>query len=112
MGEVLFERYRPDVRMHTRIVRDRETGLPVIVVRQDTDAIVADARRQANAMDRHEERKRRTRSGGFTQVASIPLVIWRQLQLAGITRDERRLLAWLSQRETRWLRTDDGKRLA
>jgi hypothetical protein len=44
-------------------------------------------------------------------VARIPLVVWRQLQRLGITRDEKALNAWLNDPAHHVFRTDDRSRL-
>jgi hypothetical protein len=46
-----------------------------------------------------------------THVARIPLVIWRQLQKLGITKDEKAFNAWLDGRDQRVFRVDDGRKL-
>jgi hypothetical protein len=111
-GSVLYEASNPDAGTHTRVVIDTETGLPLIIKTQNTRPIVEANKLKANAIDRHAQRKRRLKGSGMTHVASIPIVVWHQLAAEGVTRDERALLKWLSERDTRLFRVDDGKRLA
>ena len=48
----------------------------------------------------------------MTQIASIPIVVWHQLVAEGIHRDETALLKFLSERDNRFFRVDDGRKLA
>jgi hypothetical protein len=111
-GVLLYENVDPAAMKRTRVVRDSETGLPLIITEQHTKPIIEDNRRLANNVDRHDQRRRRTSGSGMVQVASIPIVIWRQLKESGVANDETRLLQWLSERDHRYFRTDDGRKLA
>lgn len=46
---------------------------------------------------------------GQTHVASIPLVVWRELEKEGIAHDDEALKEWLNQRENRAFRTHPGR---
>jgi hypothetical protein len=111
-GVLLYENIDAPALKRTRLIRDSETGLPLIITEQNTKLIIDDNRRLAGQVDRHEQRRRRTRGSGMVQIASIPIVVWRQLQASGVARDETRLLKWLSERDHRYFRTDDGRKLA
>ena len=91
---------------------DSDTGLPLIIKTQNVRPITEANKLRANAIDRHQQRKRRLKGAGLTQVAEIPIVIWHQLEVEGITRDRTRLLKWLSERDMRFFRVDDGRKLA
>ena len=106
MDSILYERVDPDRSWLTEVVRDSETGLPVIFTKQGTAPIVEDAKRQASMFDPHIARQNHWR-----QVASIPLVVYMRLQKMGITRDRKAMLKWLSRRDARFFRTDGGGRL-
>jgi hypothetical protein len=106
MTHPLFQNHDAPRAVATRIVRDRETGLPVIVTRQATQQIVDDNKRTAGMFDKQASR------GKPRMVANIPAVVWLRLMKLGITRDRRALLKWLSRRDARFFRTDDGRPLA
>jgi len=109
MTAPLFHRYTPATGRTTKVVEDSETGLPLIVKRQDTTPIVDSAKRIASSFD-----PIRPRSGSdeWTHVARIPVVVWEHLNKLGITSDRRAFDAWLDMRECQAFRTDDGRRLA
>jgi hypothetical protein len=111
-GSVLYEASNTEACTHTRVVVDHETGLPLIIKRQNTRPIVEANKRRANAVDRHQQRRRRLKGAGTTQIASIPIVVWHRLVALGIHRDEKALLKWLSERDNRAFRVDDGRKLA
>jgi hypothetical protein len=92
--------------IRTRVIRDAETGLPVIVTRQDTTPILDDNKRTASMFDKNAN------FGRPRQVANIPNVIWLWLKERGYTRDSKRLRKFLSRPDMKWLRTDDGRPLA
>jgi hypothetical protein len=109
MSSLILERNTPETGKRTRIERDPESGCVLIRSIQDTDPIVDDCKRMATARDRHEISAASRRGG--VMVANIPIVMWLQLVRLGITRDEKALRKWLSRRDTRHLRTDDGRSL-
>lgn len=111
-GAVLYDNVNHDAGTHTRVVVDSDTGLPLIIKTQNVRPITEANKLRANAIDRHQQRKRRLKGAGLTQVAEIPIVIWHQLEVEGITRDRTRLLKWLSERDMRFFRVDDGRKLA
>ncbi len=111
-GSLLYENRNHAAGTHTRVVVDTDTGLPLIIKTQNTRPIVEANKRMANAVDRHVQRRRRLKGAGTTQIASIPIVIWHQLVAEGIDRDQQALQRWLSERDTRLFRVDDGKKLA
>lgn len=102
----IFETWNEVTRRSTELVIDGETGLPLIVHTQDTKPIIEANKRASNNFDRYAPNPH-----GMTRVASIPLVIWRQWQALGITRDEKLLNAELNKPENRFLRTDGGRSL-
>ncbi len=109
MRNVLLDRTDPTRRKRTEVVRDAETGLPIVRIRQDTQAIIDDNKRASSDFDPHFARRERT---GFVRVASLPNVVVMQLREAGIWRDPKALTKWLDQPENRHFRTDGGRRLA
>jgi hypothetical protein len=111
-GSVLYDNTDHEARLRTRVVVDIETGLPLIITTQNVRPIIEANKKAANGVDRHVQRRRRLAGSGMTHIASIPRVVWRQLVEQGVTRDERRLLKWLSERDHRFFRVDDGKKLA
>ena len=92
----------------TEIVRD-ESGLLVVRIRQQTDAIIASNKAAQTSFDPIHHRRA---VAGFVRVASIPNVVVMQLHDAGIWDDPKALARWLDQPENRFFRTDDGRRLA
>lgn len=102
----LLQHYDAPRAMLTRIVRDGETGLPLIVTQQNTLPAVDAAKRQASLFDKHAMR------GRPRMIAEIPAVIYMRLRKLGITRDRKALLKWLSRRDARFFRVDDGRPLA
>jgi hypothetical protein len=102
----LYQRVDRAAEQVTCLVRDTETGRPLIVSRQKTDAIVDFNKRLAGLFDRH------TMRGRGRMVANIPNVIYWRLHRLGITRDRKALLKWLSRRDARFFRVDDGRPLA
>ena len=88
----------------TQVVRDSETGLPLIIHGQNTRPIL-----EANARQRstHDPTVRRE----VVHVARIPINIWRQLLRTGVAKDERALNAWLNERDNRVFRVDDERKL-
>ena len=85
---------------------------PIIGTAQDCAPILEQNRREANAWERaHQNNPIRAR-----KVASIPFVVWQQLQQLGIVKgfrvlDEPAFLALLSDPDLRGLRCDNGARL-
>jgi hypothetical protein len=110
-GTVLMNEYDRGRAVRTKVIMDRDTGLPVIVTHQDTRAIIDDNRRIQNGVDRHELRRRHTRGSGGVQIASIPMVVYMRLRKLGITRDRAAMRKWLSDPANKYFRTDDGRKL-
>lgn len=102
----LYEQWRPDVRRMTEVVRDSETGLPLIIQTQDTRPILESNKRLASNFDPH-----RAKRATMHHVARIPWPEWIKLTRLGITRDDKAFNAYLNMRETRAFRTDDGRKL-
>jgi hypothetical protein len=101
-------------RSRTVVTRDAATGLMLIQRTQDVDTILEQNARDAAA---YQPGAAARRPGGFRHVARIPLVVWGQLRELGIVQgnrvvDEQRFLRFLSERDVRKLRTDNGRRLA
>jgi hypothetical protein len=93
---------------------DAATGLPLIVRAQECAEILEANAREANAYQPGDAARR---PGGFRHIARIPRVVWGQMRQLGIVKgnkvvDEQRFLRFLSERDVRKLRTDNGKRLA
>ncbi len=105
----LYDRSDTVRRKRTVIVRDAETGLPIIKTVQDTTHVTDANKRASSDFDPYVARKAR---GGFVRVASLPAVVVMQLRAAGIWRDQKALNKWLDQPENRHFRTDGGRRLA
>ena len=110
MSEVLLDYTVPERRYVARVERDADSGL-VLIKRQDVRGIVEDCKRLASMVDPHLQRTNNVRSASGTMVAYIPNVIWAHLMKLGITRDEKALRKWLSRRDARAFRVDDGRRL-
>lgn len=110
MSVLLHKHAVPERRYVARVVRDTDSGL-VLIKRQDVREIVEDCKRLASMVDRHTLRANNVRSTSGTMVAYIPNVIWAHLMRLGITRDPKALRRWLSRRDTRQFRVDDGRRL-
>lgn len=99
--------------VHTTVRTDPDHRTPIIRSTQDCTTIVDDNRREANAWERPMQRN----AMGLRKVASIPFVVWQQLEQIGIVKgakvlDEKALLALLSDPDLRGLRCDNGARLA
>jgi hypothetical protein len=111
VSEVLFDQVgRAGVR--STVLLD-ELGRPLIRSSQPCTEILAQNRREANAYEpSHQANPIRAR-----KIASIPFVVWQQLQQIGVVKgtrvvDERAFLALLSDPDLRALRCDNGRRLA
>ena len=111
-GFVLYENVNHDAGTHTRVVIDKDSGLPLIVKTQNTRPIIEANKVLANVVDRHVQRRQRLQGAGTMRIASVPIVEWLKAEAQGITRDETALLKWLSERDTRAFRVDDGRKLA
>ena len=106
MGDrTILDTWNPVTRRSTELIIDGESGLPLIVHTQDTKPIIEHCKRLASNFQG-------TNKDDITHVASIPMVIWRQLQALGITRDENELNKWLDEFDNRVFRTDGGRRLS
>lgn len=99
--------------VQTTVYTDPDHRTPILRHQQDTRPILEDNKRWANAYERAwQDNPIRAR-----RVASIPFVVWQQLERMGVVSgmrviDERRFLRLLSDPELRFLRTDNGGRLA
>ena len=100
----LYERYDPVTTRYTEIVTDAETGLPLITYTQDTKPIIEANKRAASNFTG-------TNKQGWTKVASIPNVVVQRLMQTGVWYDEQAMNKWLNERENRFFRTDDGRKL-
>jgi len=100
---LIYSNYNEVTRRVTEIETDPEVGL-VFTHSQDVRPIVESAKAIAAGFDPLVKRD-------TTHVARIPLVIWRQLQKLGITKDEKAFNAWLDGRDQRVFRTDDCSKL-
>jgi hypothetical protein len=90
----------------TRIFRDSETGMPLILRYQDVRRIITDAALARARFDRLAPRRH------MHQIAEVPMVIYEQQHKLGRTADRKEWLKWLSRRDAQAFRTDDGRRLA
>jgi hypothetical protein len=109
MARLLYDRVNPATLSRTRITIDEETGLPLIVKRQELGPVLEAAKRAARRFDPAAVRRN---PGKVRHVATIPTVIMLQLKALGIWQDRRALMRWLSDPDNRVFRTDDGSRLA
>jgi len=98
--------------MRSTVLLD-EGGRPLIRSSQNVAGILEQNKREAidwqPTFQRNAIRARK--------VASLPFVVWQQLQAAGVVKgtrvvDEKAFLQFLSDRDVRSLRTDNGGRLA
>jgi len=103
MNTLIYEQADLIRAMRTRIVRDQETGLPLIISSQAVQRIADDAKRYAGIFDKHAARQR-----GGRMVAVVPAVIVNHLMKLGIWQDPKAKLAWLSRRDAQAFRTDGG----
>jgi hypothetical protein len=109
MAGVLYDSgYNAATRARTQIVRDTESGLPLIIRMHDSQPILDANRRQAAAFNSHDVASRRH---GVVHVARIPKPVYARLERMGITRDPKAFDAWLNDRDNRVFRVDDGRRL-
>jgi hypothetical protein len=99
----IYQRYDPQTGRNTELESDPDGSL-VFIHSQDTAPIIESAKAIASSFDPSVRRD-------TVHVARIPLVIWRQLQRLGITRDEAALNAWLNDPDNSVFRTDDRSRL-
>lgn len=105
--------------IETTVLRDADhPGATIIRQHQDTAPILAANRAQARLVDAHA----RPNAMRLRHIASVPFVVieqwcqrgWMERTRAGGFRviDEQRLLRELSDPDNRWLRVDNGRRLA
>ena len=101
----LYQHYDPLTLRNTEIEADSDPDVGLVFTHsQDTKPIVESCKTIASSFDPLVRRD-------TVHVARIPLVVWQHLQRLGITRDEKRLNAWLNDRDNRVFRTDDGSQL-
>jgi hypothetical protein len=106
MRGLIYGESNPASLTETRMFRDSETGLPLILRYQDVRQIVLDAALARSRFDRLAPRKH------MHQIAEVPRVIYEQQQKLGRVADRKEWLKWLSRRDAQAFRTDDGRRLA
>jgi hypothetical protein len=116
MSTVILDSERSGIR--STVLVDQDHKRPVIRTHQDTAPILEANKRIASDYDPTWQNNRMR----LRRVASVPVVIMQQLAKSGIVEmrrsggyrviDERAFLRLLSDPEFRWLRTDDGRRLA
>jgi hypothetical protein len=112
MASYLLDTVSPAALVRATVWRDSETDQPIIRHQQNVDPILETNRRDANAYQPG------VRPLGLRHIARLPNVVVLQLQQAGLLdykgrpADERKLLRFLSDPENRYLRTDNGRRLA
>jgi hypothetical protein len=109
---VLLDLFNPDSRKRTRVEREPGSRLFRIISEQDCASIAEECKRRSSMFDRHMARAANLRGAGTVQVAEIPMVIYHQLRRAGIAQNPQRLKKWLSRRDSRAFRVDDGRPLA
>ena len=105
MTQILYQGNDARRGMLTQLVRDTD-GSVVISARQKTDAILDFNKRWASLWDKHAMR------GKGRMVANLSMVEYWKLHRMGITRDRKAFLKYLSRRDTRHFRVDDGRPLA
>jgi hypothetical protein len=103
VSQPLYESYDEATLRATELTRDPDAGL-VFVHSQNTRPIVESAKRLAAEFDPHVRRD-------SVHVARIPLVIYRQLQRLGITKDRKVFERWLNDPDNAVFRTDDRSTL-
>jgi hypothetical protein len=112
MSQPLHDSVSTAALTRSTVWRDAETGVPVIRHSQNVDPILEANRRQANDYVPNRNPM------GLRHIARIPNVVVLQLQQRGLldyqgrVADERALFRFLSDPDNRWLRTDNGRRLA
>lgn len=108
----LYDNISPLALTRATVFRDSETGRPVIRHHQDVVPILDQNKRDANNFAPGP------REMGIRHIARIPNVVVVQMMHLGLldyrgkVADEKALLQFLSQPENRYLRTDNGRRLA
>lgn len=108
---LILERRRANGRA-TRVLKLEDGGLLIKHHQSNLAAIAEQCKREASDFDPIAHRARAGRSEQMTKVASIPMVVWRQLWRLGIAQNPKLLNAWLDRRDSRVFRTDDGRRLS
>jgi hypothetical protein len=98
--------------VRSSLFNDADHRTPIIRTEQNCAPILDQNRREANAWQPSYQRN----PIGARKIASIPFVVWAQLEKVGIVKgtrvlDERAFLAFLSDPDLRALRTDNGRRL-
>jgi hypothetical protein len=110
-GQVVLETRHRDTLRRTRIIMDGDTGLPVIVNEQNLKPFIEQNKREQSLFDPHIARANNVGSSGMTKVASIPFVVWRDLNRRGIAQNPVLFRKWLNRRDARYFRTDDCRPL-
>lgn len=87
---------------------DDETDKATIETRQGMTDTYTNLVDQNNALRAQTSAKTPYRDG-LHHVARIPLVILEDLQRKGITKDKKRMKAWLNDPDNRFFRTREGK---
>ena len=103
MSTPLYASYDPVTQRATEVTTEPD-GSTLYIHSQNTRPIVESAKRIAASFDPTVRRD-------TVHVARIPIVIWRQLQRLGIAQDEKRLNAWLNDRDNAVFRTDNRSKL-
>jgi len=98
--------------VRSTVYRDQDHKTPLIRTAQDCTPILEQNKREAIDWQPAFQRN----AIGARKIASIPFVVWQQLQRRGIVKgakiiDEPRFLQFLCERDHRLLRTDNGARL-
>lgn len=97
----------PEVGLVETFHYDETTGEFFLENEQDVSDVVADNKAHFNEKD---ERARWSRGVlGGDRVASIPNVLWAELEAKGITQDEKALKRWLNDPDNRAFRVRPGK---
>lgn len=104
MTGFIYDHWDEVTKRATWIEEDPETGVPIITTSQDVRPIVESAKRIASNFQG-------TNKEDITHVARIPMVIWQQLNLLGITRDPVAFNKWLQLPECAHFRTDGRRKL-
>ena len=103
MSAPLYHSYDPVTQRATEVTKEPD-GTTLFIHSQNTRPIVESAKAIAASFDPTVQRD-------TVHVARIPNVIWRELQRTGVAHDQKRLNAWLNERDNAVFRTDNRSKL-
>lgn len=93
LSELYFEEGVNNLMIHHKVTQDIEPTLQLAKVLRDNQEHDAFANKQS----------------GWKRVAEIPRVLWDQLEMQGITKDKKKLKAWLNDYQNRPFRIWEGR---